>query len=77
MLLEELDLPYNLELVEFSDVKKPEYLNVNPNGRLPTIEDPNTGIVLWEVSKSMSEIFNRGRRANRKFVDRVLRSFPI
>jgi glutathione S-transferase len=54
MLLEELGLPYNLELVEFSDVKKPEYLEVNPNGRLPTIKDPNTGIVLWEVSTSMS-----------------------
>ncbi|KAJ5798425.1 glutathione S-transferase [Penicillium pulvis] len=50
VLLEELDLPYNLELVEFSDVKKPEYLDVNPNGRLPTIEDPNTGIVLWETA---------------------------
>lgn len=54
MLLEELGLPYNLEMVEFSDVKKSEYLDVNPNGRLPTIEDPNTGIVLWEVSKSLS-----------------------
>jgi glutathione S-transferase len=50
MLLEELDLPYDLQEVEFSDVKKPEYLSLNPNGRLPTIEDPNTGIILWEVS---------------------------
>jgi glutathione S-transferase len=77
ILLEELGLPYNLELVEFSDVKKPEYLNVNPNGRLPTIEDPNTGIVLWEVSESMNQPFHRDRRADRELVDRVLRSFPI
>ncbi|KAJ6107712.1 glutathione S-transferase [Penicillium sp. IBT 18751x] len=48
MLLEELGLPYELELVEFADVKKPEYLEITPNGRLPTIKDPNTGIILWE-----------------------------
>ncbi|KAJ5134300.1 Ribosomal protein S15P [Penicillium atrosanguineum] len=48
ILLEELALPYELRLVEFSDVKKPEYLEVTPNGRLPTIKDPNTGILLWE-----------------------------
>ncbi|KAL2843917.1 glutathione S-transferase [Aspergillus pseudoustus] len=48
MLLEELSLPYDLELVEFADVKKPEYLQVTPNGRLPTIQDPNTGVRLWE-----------------------------
>ncbi|KAJ5612147.1 glutathione S-transferase [Penicillium lagena] len=48
MLLEELELPYDLHLVEFSEVKQPDYLTLNPNGRLPTIEDPNTGITLWE-----------------------------
>lgn len=31
-----------------SDVKKPEFLALNPNGRLPCIEDPNTGVKLWE-----------------------------
>ena len=31
-----------------ADVKKPEYLAVNPNGRLPAIHDPNTDITLWE-----------------------------
>ena len=31
-----------------SDVKKPEYVALNPNGRLPYIEDPNTGVKLWE-----------------------------
>ncbi|KZF25884.1 glutathione S-transferase [Xylona heveae TC161] len=50
MLLEELGVTYNLEMVEFQDVKKPDYLKVNPNGRLPAIEDPNTGIILWETA---------------------------
>ncbi|KAJ5112866.1 glutathione S-transferase [Penicillium angulare] len=48
MLLEELELPYSLQIVELSDVKQPQYLALNPNGRLPILEDPNTGITLWE-----------------------------
>ncbi|KAI0466068.1 glutathione S-transferase [Xylaria cf. heliscus] len=48
MVLEELGLPYEIEAVQFADVKKPEYTAVNPNGRLPAIHDPNTGLTLWE-----------------------------
>lgn len=31
-------------------MKKEPYTSVNPNGRVPAIEDPNTGITLWESS---------------------------
>ncbi|KAH7389288.1 thioredoxin-like protein [Phaeosphaeria sp. MPI-PUGE-AT-0046c] len=48
MILDSLSLPYDLQLLEFSDVKKDEFIKVTPNGRLPALEDPNTGIVLWE-----------------------------
>ncbi len=48
ILLEELGLPYELIPIPFSDVKKPEYTAINPNGRLPSIEDPNTGLIVWE-----------------------------
>ena len=48
ILLGELGLPYEIVPVPFSDVKKPEYTAINPNGRLPAIHDPNTGITLWE-----------------------------
>ncbi|KAM0262594.1 hypothetical protein ACHAQJ_001639 [Trichoderma viride] len=48
MVLEELELPYTIHKLEFSDVKKESYVKLNPNGRLPTIKDPNTGITLWE-----------------------------
>lgn len=29
-------------------MKKQPFESVNPNGRVPAIEDPNTGITLWE-----------------------------
>ncbi|KAI8625086.1 glutathione S-transferase [Xylariaceae sp. FL1651] len=48
MILEELGLPYEIVPIDFADIKKPEYLAVNPNGRLPAIYDPNTDLTLWE-----------------------------
>ncbi|OAA75847.1 glutathione S-transferase Ure2-like protein [Akanthomyces lecanii RCEF 1005] len=48
IVLEELGLPAEFVVVPFSDVKKPEYLAINPNGRLPAIHDPNTGLTMWE-----------------------------
>ncbi|KAK3331204.1 glutathione S-transferase [Apodospora peruviana] len=47
-LLEELSLNYVVKSFRFDDVKKPPFINVNPNGRVPAIEDPNTGLTLWE-----------------------------
>ncbi|KAH8681453.1 glutathione S-transferase [Xylariales sp. PMI_506] len=48
MILEELELPYEHKFVDFALVKQEPYILLNPNGRLPTIEDPNTGLTLWE-----------------------------
>ncbi|KAL8951176.1 MAG: hypothetical protein Q9222_002836 [Ikaeria aurantiellina] len=49
MLVEELSLPHEIVPIPISDVKTPSYLALNPNGRLPTIHDPNTNITLWET----------------------------
>lgn len=35
-------------MMEMSDLKKPKFEKLNPNGRVPYIEDPNTGVGLWE-----------------------------
>ncbi|KAJ5601992.1 hypothetical protein N7510_011526 [Penicillium lagena] len=43
-----LELPFESVPVEFAKVKGPEYEAINPNGRLPSIHDPNTGLTIWE-----------------------------
>jgi glutathione S-transferase len=59
MILKELSLPYEVVPVPFSDVKTPEYLAINPNGRLPSIHDPNTGITLWESGAIIEYLIER------------------
>ncbi|SPJ92458.1 related to theta class glutathione S-transferase [Fusarium torulosum] len=48
MVLEELQIPWEPKYLPLSEVKKPDYVAINPNGRLPTLQDPNTGITVWE-----------------------------
>jgi len=48
MILKELGLKWEVAATGYGDVKKPEYLAINPNGRLPAIQDPNTNLTLWE-----------------------------
>lgn len=47
-LLEELGVPYEIKAVKFEEVKSPPLTDVNPNGRVPVIQDPNTDLTLWE-----------------------------
>ncbi|RHZ67381.1 uncharacterized protein CDV56_109607 [Aspergillus thermomutatus] len=47
-ILSELDVPYEIEHLDFGQLKTPEYESINPNGRLPAIYDPNTDLTLWE-----------------------------
>lgn len=50
--LELLDLPYEVKLWQFGDadngVKGKQFLKINENGRVPALEDPNTGVTSWE-----------------------------
>lgn len=48
MVFEELNIPYQMKIVDKPDLKKPAYEKICINGRAPAIEDPNTGITLWE-----------------------------
>ncbi|KAK3303771.1 glutathione S-transferase [Chaetomium strumarium] len=64
-LLEELELNYEIESFRFDDVKKPPFINLNPNGRVPAIEDPNTGLTLWEsgaIYQYLIEVYDKDKR---------------
>ncbi len=48
--LEELGLPYELKAIALdkNEQKSPEYLQINPNGRIPAIIDRETDITVFE-----------------------------
>ncbi|KAK9455949.1 putative glutathione S-transferase Ure2-like protein [Dipodascopsis uninucleata] len=59
IILKELGVPYEVVDIAYSDVKMPEYLAINPNGRLPSIQDPNTDITLWESGAIIEYLIER------------------
>ena len=51
--LEEIGVEYELVTTNFiDDVKKPEYLAINPNGKVPVLVDGDT--VIWESNAIMA-----------------------
>lgn len=57
--LEALHLPYTVQQWQFGDdpnngVKGAAFLRINENGRVPALEDPNTGVVSWESGACMN-----------------------
>ncbi|KAI1119719.1 glutathione S-transferase II [Nemania abortiva] len=44
LILEELLLPYEIKSIKFENIKKTPFIDLNPNGRVPAIEDPNTDL---------------------------------
>lgn len=59
VLLEELGVPYEIIAISFTDIKKPDYLAINPNGRLPAIHDPNFDLTLWESGAIVEYLIER------------------
>ncbi|KAG9228904.1 glutathione S-transferase Ure2-like protein [Amylocarpus encephaloides] len=65
IILEELDLPFEVIPVAIADVKKPEYVAVNPNGRLPSLVDPNFDITIWESGAIIEYLIERYDKENK------------
>jgi glutathione S-transferase len=60
LVLEELDVPCEKVKVDFNagDTRKPEFLRLNPNGKVPTIV--HDGVAIWEsaaITMYLGEVF--------------------
>ncbi|KAJ8124698.1 hypothetical protein O1611_g8942 [Lasiodiplodia mahajangana] len=60
-----LGIPYKITSIRFEDVKKPPLTDVNPNGRTPAIQDPNTNLTLWESGAIINYLIEKYDTANR------------
>jgi GST-like protein len=66
IVLEEMELPYELQVIDLGagDQKQPEYLRLNPNGRIPTIVDRDnddfavfeSGAILWYLAEKTGQL---------------------
>lgn len=48
IILIELGLPWENLWIPYKEIKQAPYTDLNPNGRLPVMIDPNTGVTLFE-----------------------------
>jgi len=48
ILLEELEIPYELKLLSWEDLMSKEFAQINPGGKVPVMHDPNADLMLWE-----------------------------
>lgn len=67
--LEEAGVPYDLTFIDFSksEQKAPDYLKLNPNGKIPTIEDRaegraifESGAILWHLADKYGQFLPEG-----------------
>lgn len=51
IILEELKVPYESKYLESPEMNSEPFNSLNPNSKVPAIEDPNTGVKLFEVGR--------------------------
>lgn len=62
ILLEELGMPYEVigVNIDVGDQKKPEFIAVNPNGRIPALFDTDTGVTVFESGAMLEYLAEKG-----------------
>lgn len=51
--------------MDFSVLHQEPFESLNPNGRVPAIEDPNTGLTLWESGSIIQYLLETYDTANK------------
>eukprot|EP00877_Chromochloris_zofingiensis_P015182 jgi/Chrzof1/9918/Cz04g20230.t1 len=71
LMLEELQVPYDMQTLDLSagEHKQPDYLKLQPFGKVPAMEDSDEGVTMFE-SRSIL------RYLGKKFVDNAPELFP-
>ncbi|KAK3075374.1 hypothetical protein LTR53_001379 [Teratosphaeriaceae sp. CCFEE 6253] len=72
IILNELGLDYETKLMDFPDLKKAPFEKLNPNGRVPALEDPNTGLTLWEsgaIIEYLLETYDGGNKSGLQYTE--------
>ncbi|KAK9807515.1 hypothetical protein WJX72_001273 [[Myrmecia] bisecta] len=60
-LLEELQVPYEVVTIDLTkgEQKRPEYVKLQPFGKIPVLEDPDTGITIFESRSILRYLANK------------------
>jgi GST-like protein len=74
IMLEEVGLPYEVVAIDVSKggTQTPDYLAMNPNGKIPMIEDPNTGRIVVESGAILLYLAERSGKLQPQDGDRTL-----
>lgn len=77
IILEELEIPYTTKFINFAAAKEEPFLAINPNGRLPAMQDPNKGIdgiTLWESGAIVEYLIMQYDKSHKLSYDDDLKS---
>ncbi|KAI9747185.1 MAG: glutathione S- transferase, nitrogen catabolite repression regulator [Lichina confinis] len=77
IVLEALNVPYEHKILNSKEVKAPDFEQINPNGRVPALQDPNTGITIWESNAIVEYLVDKYDRDSKLTYHTDVESYQI